>query len=184
MVRGNKPSESTQARTFRVGDRVRLEPNSCPTSGWNLSGGAEGIVTCVPRPSAGRRIGKEQRMVLVSSLREPLHFFFRSSWLQPSALARAGFKIGDKVQLSGSDWDGWRMRDEHLDEFEARCLGLKEAMACGTVSHTGVVRDGVQRNVEVVKYVSSPTIATVCLAPTPFCRPPSPLVALPAASHA
>ena len=140
-IRGLAITVKESHLSFRVGDRVKLHEDYVkPGFGWNLQNGNEGIVTCIPKVS----FKHEQRALIVSSLRNDEHYFFRSSQLQPADSNRR-FELGAFVQLNAKGWDA-RYRS-----MECKCLGHPREMLRGMVTDLGVARDGIQRNIEITR---------------------------------
>jgi hypothetical protein len=91
-------------------------------------------------------MGDEQREVIVAGMdNQQCPYSFRASHLKRvSNDGSTRFEVGDRVQL-----DIARYRPKN-DMFAGKCLGTADDGAYGLVCSVGVVRDGCQRNVEVV----------------------------------
>jgi hypothetical protein len=134
---------ASNSRGFKVGDRVVLSDDYIGEA-WNLRDGKAGVVVCIPYNGV-----EEQRGMLVAAVDDPAYCCcFRSSWLQHAGReSDFRFKLGDVVQLDASF-----QADEPAAHifFASKCLGLPAAMKYGIVVSEGVVRNNIQRNVEVV----------------------------------
>ena len=143
------------------GDIVTLDDSFAEASGWCLGSAADKQAGLVRFAPAAAEVGSEQRDVLVSSLDDTKKVYsFRGKWLKRvKAEGPARFKIGDRVKLDiGTARKGGK-------ETSGKCLGLATQGNYGRVCGLGVLRDGVQRNVEVVS-ASGGRAGTVSLYPS------------------
>lgn len=104
----------------------------------------DGIVLFAPPASAST----SQRNILVvaadDSSPHPRPFQFRGSWLKLSPNAgERHFQLGERVQLDRSTYV---LGDAAM---AGKCLGRPEQAREGEVIGLGIVRDGIQRNIEV-----------------------------------
>ncbi len=127
--------------TFEFYDHVVLSNSvGIDTANLNLKNGATGIVICTPYDAAG---SCEQRGLIVASLLECRLNYYRASWLKHSDYESHVFKLGDIVELSHRTWETgnpW---------MESKCLGHPDQLKYGIVTQIGVLRGGIQRNIEV-----------------------------------
>lgn len=150
-------SASFRPKPLAVGDRVTLSPafSKSGGTGWSLSSGGAGIVVAAGKPELKRaQRGQAQpfRSVMVGDVESAASgtlgvvappFAFRSTWLTRDATAHV-FKVGDRVQLKPETWlasSPWT---------HGKALGKPMDARYGIVRTVGPVRDGVQRNVEVL----------------------------------
>ena len=143
-----------RAAPLQAGDWVVLAPSFAANNGdgWCL-----GSLLSVPRkvgvvvfaPGAPRSPARaDQRSVLVVAVDDPDKVYaFRSSWLERAFIDDVRvYALGDRVQLNIACCP-----DELLDsQFSGKCLGRSSQAVYGRVVGVGVVRRGLQRNVEVV----------------------------------
>jgi hypothetical protein len=135
-------------RKFKAGDHVVLSDTYFGEA-WNLRDGKVGVVVCIPYDGV-----EEQRGMIVAALDDPADCCcFRSSWLKHAAIASDfQYKLGDLVQL-----DVLLRAEEpnvHM-HIASKCLGPPAAMQYGIVLDEGVVRNNIQRNIEVVTIADS-----------------------------
>ncbi len=108
------------------------------------------VVAC---PEKVHKKFKDQRAVLVMvadpTSGEQSFSFYRSKWLQRAPVVGQTFAVGDRVQLNS-------MADS-IDgvELAGKCLGAVAQGRYGIVTAVGPVRNGVQRNVEVMAQLDS-----------------------------
>jgi hypothetical protein len=111
---------------------------------WCLGKRDVGTVICAP---AAARAGKDQRGVIV--MHEDLtttqikYSAYKSSWLKRSEEAPV-FAVGDRVRLK----PGMHLHDNAT--VANKCLGTPSQRRYGIVCSVGAVRNGIQRNVEVL----------------------------------
>lgn len=104
-----------------------------------------GIVVAAPD---GNRKAKGQRAVLIMQSdpesNSARFSFYHSKWLCRVSAVRNIFNVGDRVQLNA--------QCEYLDgvSLSGKCLGSPKECRYGVVSAVGPIRNGIQRNVEVV----------------------------------
>ena len=171
-----KPPSKAASRTpqLKAGDRVVLASSFKENGGdgWCLgkmpvAAGSDpkvGVVLLAQDPQASA----DQRGVLVASVDDPTKVFsFRSSWLE--RVVNDGtreYKLGDRVQL-----DVANCPDELCDpQVIGKCLGLSSQAIYGRVVNVGVMREGSQRNIEVVA-VGGPNNGKVSLYSSPVLVP-------------
>ena len=125
-----------------IGDRVRLSPLGTGHA-WCLDEGREGVVLYAPL--AGESAKAEQRNVQVALAENPAQsFLFRASWLErvPNQGQRH-FKLGDRCSLDVASFV------KQAPETKGKCLGSPRDLKYGIVTDEGVVRDGMQRCIQV-----------------------------------
>jgi hypothetical protein len=153
------------ASHFHVGERVTIAPTYSVNGddAWCLGSKAEprtGVILGIP-PSVSST--KRQESLLVARLDVPHDaFLFKPSWLvkvpNDDALM---FRPGDRVQLDVSNWT------EDDEDTLGKCLGKPVDRRYGIVRRVGPVRDGVQRNIEVVV---GTTIESMSVSLYPSCK--------------
>jgi hypothetical protein len=156
-------------KLLRIGDRVVLDKSffnlndGIRNDGWCLGTKQSkiiGVVRFAPPPEPNGRL---QRNILVCAAfcnsdrrtrrNKPIMYAFKSSWLiradstlsATSTISGSGsFKPGDRVQLNPGCNDA-------SFEIVGKCLGSCLSSSYGIVLAVGPERDGIHRNIEVVK---------------------------------
>jgi len=160
LIHASLPLLDQSPKQLSIGDRVMLSDDFSQNNGdgWCLGEKGEGVVGCVihiPTTSST----SIQRDVLVAAVRDPTIesnesvFSFQSSWLQRAPNTNHLFSLRDKVQLDISKWTLSPKTDEWIapDEAAARkCLGNPAQGKFGFVVSNGSIKDGIQRNIEVM----------------------------------
>ena len=163
---------SLEPRPLVMGDIVTLDDSFVEASGWCLGTVADkrtGIVRFAPSANTD---ADEQRDVLISSLADPKKVYsYRGKWLVRHKADPRRYKVGDRVKL-----DIATARSQGK-ETAGKCLGLPAQGNYGLVCGLGNVRDGLQRNIEVVS-VSGSRVGTVSLYPSYSLMPATRLAVL------